>query len=290
MNFSKRILSAALILTLLTSIGASAAKYDIKSSVIDSVSIGDEFSACTMDSCDPKLERILRNNKFTVAKWRSEVMETAGYELYAMNAEEGKYIYLTLTDAPPDVDNTQDIDSQSHRLIGDYNIIKDMDDRQAALGRVKDALMKQGISEDKISSIQWINTGDYYSMDYIEYFCFFDEQYFHRYETIYDATRIELQFTSPKEFTFEEKTAHFEILKNIKYDTKIDYTEAEQALDETLQQKLEDETYSGENTKLLRILIPLSIVIIIIFAVLLTVNAQSKKRKRYRWSDEDDEE
>ncbi len=277
----RNILSAFLSMILAASVTASAAEYSLSGSKIASVTIPDDFKACTASVCDEDLEKLLKANKFTYEQWQNEVMKPSGYELYAVNIDKGQYIYLSSNESGEPETKTNDDGTVTHKLMKDYKLLTEEEDKKESLSNLKNDLIKQGISADSIETVQWIKIGDDYTFDYIEYLCYSGKEYFHCYEMVYDAAKIELQFTSPIKFSEEEKSEHLEVLKGIKYSKNVDYSEVRDIIHDNLQKKLEEETHSGENTKILRTSISASIVLIIIFAVLLAIRSQKRKRRKY---------
>lgn len=262
----------------LISATAYSAEYKFNDSLISSLAIPDDFSAYTEDACDQELETLLKRNKFTLEQWQKEVMEPSGYKLYAMNIKENKYIYLACNENTKSSTNNDDI-SAAQRLMQDYKLIDGNEDKNAALKKIEDALKSQGINKDNIETLQWVSTGDDYSYDYIEYICYSGSEYFHCFETVYNAYKIELQFTSQNAFTDEEKAEHLNVLKSLKYDKEIDYAEAKKIIDAELQKKLEEETHNKNNTKILRTSMGVTIVSIALLCICLAVRIQYKKRR-----------
>lgn len=262
----------------LISATAYSAEYNFNDSLVSSLAIPDDFSACTEDSCDQELQTLLQRNKFTPEQWQNEVMKPSGYKLYAMNIKENKYIYLACNENTKSSTNNDDI-SAAQRLMQDYKLIDGNEDKNEALDKIEDALKTQGISKDNIETVQWVTTGGDYSYDYIEYICYTGSEYFHCFETVYNAYKIELQFTSQNAFTDEEKAEHLGVLKSLKYDKEIDYAEAKKIIDAELQKKLEEETHNKNNTKILRTSMGVTIVSIVVLCICLAVRIQYKKRR-----------
>ena len=75
-------------------------------------------------------------------------------------------------------------------------------------------------------------------------------------------------------------SAHAQIVKNLKYGEKPDYTEAKNIVHENLHNKLKEETHSGENTRILRYILSASIALVIVFALIMAIKTQSEKRRK----------
>ncbi len=263
MNFIKKTLLCILCAVLCLTWTASASGFEIKDFGIKSIDIPDDFMACSRDKCDDELLKLLEGNRYTFADWISGVMEPGGFYVYACNKSKlSDCIYLVCKE----VSSPRTADGQvSHRLAADYNMLDEADDRNK-------------LTENKGAGAKWLT--DTAATPYIEYTSLIGDDYCHCYETIYMGRLITLQFSSKKDFTSAQKNSHRAILDSLTYTEAADYTELKALVEEHLQQKLAEETHSGENTRIIRIMLSTSLAFVIGFSIYLAIRSQNKKRRK----------
>ncbi len=273
----KRLIVFLCLAALTLSSAVFAAEYEIKDFKIKTITVPDEYMSCSTDKCDEELSRLLSGNKYTFDQWAEGVLVPNNFEIYACNKKIlSDCLYLICKELPsPKTDDG----AIEHRLAADYNLIKD--------GEEMSEFLEDKKIKNNMDTASWIT--DTATTPYIEYTKLIGKDYCHCYETIYNGNLITLQFSSKNEFTKAQKDAHKAVLDSIEYSEKADYTEINSLINEALQKKLEEETHSGENTKILRIIISVSVVFVIGFAILLAIRSQNKKRRRSAFIRESDE-
>ena len=234
---------------------------------IKNIEIPEGYMVCTQEECDEEFKTILTANGYGFSSWVNDVMKPNGYYIYAMTRS-NKCIYVAAQKNELQEIRTEEDGSKTHPLMSDYNMLQSADNKADILNKIKDELVLQGVSAGDISLLEWSRVNDETLTPYLEYICSINGQYIHSFETVYNASKISFQFTSTKEFI------------NADLGKKIDYTEAQNIAQENLQNKLAEETNSGENTKIIRYILSAFIAIIIVFAIFLSVKTQSKKRKK----------
>jgi len=255
-----------------------AENIEIEEIGIGNIKIPDEFMICTQNSCDDEFKPILTANGFDFTSWVNNVMKPNNYYIYAMD-KKSHCIYLSYQKNELQEIRTEKDGSKTHPLMSDYNMLQSADDKAELLTKTKDELVLQGVSADDIQTLVWADLDDTIT-PYLEYLCSINGQYFHSYETIYNASKISFQFTSAKAFSQEEINEHAQLVKDVALGQKVDYTEAYSITNENRQKKLAEETNTGENTKILRYIISGSIALVVIFAIFLAIKTQSRKRKK----------
>lgn len=262
-------------------IGASsfAKEIGIDEFDISKIEIPDEYMVCTQKSCDEEFKSILAANGFGFTSWVNDVMKPNNYYIYAMNLK-NECIYVTCQKNELQEIKTEKDGSKTHPLMSDYNMLQSADDKAELLTKTKDELVLQGVSADDITTLVWADFNEDTRTPYLEYACSINNQYIHSFETSYNASKICFQFTSSKPFSDSQKDMHSEIVKKANLGEKVDYTEAQNLTRENLQNKLAEETHSGENTKILRYVLSASIAFVVVFAIFMAIKSQSKKRRR----------
>jgi len=262
-------------------IGATAFAIDFKleSCGIESINVPDEYMICTQDLCDEKFNVLLANNNFSHSTWVSQVMKPNNYFLYACDAKDpSNCMYVVLEKGEIQETITNKDGSKTHKLMKDYNLLSEGDEKDKLINQTKEALIYQGVSQENISKIGWVKTESKLVTPYIEYICRSGNDYIYCFETIYNGNKLQLQFSSKKPFTKKNEESFTNILSQISYSEIVDYTEVNKIIYNNLQKKLEEETHSGENTKIIRYIISISIAFVIVFAIYLSLKTQSKRR------------
>lgn len=257
---------------------ALGAEYTIDDFGIENISVDDKYMICTQDSCDDNFKNLLSGNGFTFDRWCNEIMKPNNYYIYAMDKNSNCF-YVVCEKGEIQETVTNKDGSKTHKLMADYNMIADGEEKEKFISTTKQELIGQGVSQSSITQLTWAKTDDEVT-SYIEYVCVFNDQYLHCYDTIYNGNTINFQFVSQKNFSKSQLEEHKEIINNIKYKEIVDYTEAEEIVKENIQQKLKEETHSGENTRIVRYSISISIGLVIVFAVFMAIRTQSKKRRK----------
>lgn len=258
-----------------------AQSYNITDFGIENITAPEGYMVCTMDTCDEAFSKLLEGNNFTFDTWKKQVMIPSNYYVYACSEKDpGKCMYVICEKGEIQETVTNDDGSKSHKHMDDYNLIADGEEKDKFISSMEEALIYQGISKDNITLLRWAQTPEKLTTPYVEYACLTGSDYLHCYETIYDGNKIKIQFSSKNPFTKAETESFANILSAIGYSTNVDYTEVENIINENLQKKLEEETHSGENTKILRYIITVSIAFVIVFAIYMAMRTQKKKRKK----------
>lgn len=268
MTFIKRAIVAILAMVMILSLPAFAIQYEIKDFGIKTINIPEEYMSCSLDVCDEDLSNLLKANGYTFEQWVSGVLEPNDFKIYACNKEvisDCMYLICKKITSPKTADG-----EVSHKLACDYNLMSE--------GKEMTEFLNEKKVKSNFDSASWIT--DMGDTPYIEYTTLIGNDYCHCYETIYNGNLITLQFSSKNDFSSSQKNAHRAVLNSISYSENADYTEVNELIQEKLQKKLEEETHSGENTKILRTIISISIVFVIGFAILLAIRSQKKKRKK----------
>ncbi len=267
------------IICVMMSVPCLAEVFTVEEFGIKNIEIPEEYMTCTQEKCDEEFKEILTANGLGFSSWVNDVMKPNGYYIYAMT-KSNKCIYVAAQKNDLQEIRTEKDGSKTHPLMSDYNMLHSADDKAEIINNIKDGLVLQGVSAGDISLLRWAELNDETVTPYLEYICSINGQYVHSFETIYNASKISFQFTSTKEFGEKEKEEHAQLVINADLGKRIDYTEAQDIAHENLQNKLAEETNSGENTKILRYILSAFIAVIIVFAIFLSVKTQSKKRKR----------
>ncbi len=263
-----KIFAITLALMIILSSAASATSYEIKDFGIKNIDMPEDYMSCSTELCDEDLQKLLSGNGFTFDDWKSQVMEPSNFYIYSCNKNkltDCMYLMCEKINSPKSSQG-----NVSHLLAEDYNLIAD--------GGDKTAFLDEMVKSNNIDNAKWLDiAGD---TPYIEYFTTLGEDNCHCYETIYGGNRITLMFSSKKAFANLDIDNHSRILATLTYQEKHDYTEVQELIAAAVQKQLEEETHSGENTKILRIIISVSLVIVIAFAIIMAVRTQSKKRRK----------
>ncbi len=267
------------IICVMMSVPCLAEVFTVEEFGIKNIEIPEGYMVCTQQECDEDFKTILTANGYGFSSWVNDVMKPNGYHIYAMTRS-NKCIYVAAQKNELQEIRTEKDGSKTHPLMSDYNMLHSADDKAEILNSIKDGLVLQGVSAEDISILDWSGVNDETVTPYLEYICSINGQYIHSFETIYNASKISFQFTSTKEFSEKEKQEHAQLVTNADLGKKIDYTQAQNMAYDNLQNKLAEETNSGENTKILRYILSAFIAIIIVFAIFLSVKTQSKKRKK----------
>ena len=277
MRYLKFLALFILCMSICTSVCAK--EFTIDEFGIENISIPDEFMVCERDTCDEKFAGLLSANSFTFESWYGEVMKPNNYYIYATD-DKNHCVYIVCEKNKIQKTITNKDGSKTHKLMSDYNMLDDGDKRQEQITKTKDALLLEGLSPDEITTLGWADLGDDIITPYVEYVCNVGGQSLHCYDTVYNAYTISFQFTKPGNFNSSDYEMHRELVKNIKFNEAADYSEARQVENDNLQKKLAEETHSGENTKIIRVILSVSIAIVIVFSVFMAIKTQSKKRRK----------
>lgn len=269
MQHLKYLILFILSVTICFSATVSYGAYSLDEFGIANVDIPENYISCTRTACDPDLETIITQSGFAgLADWTAKVMEPGKYYIYACDkADLTKCMYLVCEtlESPKTRDKLV-----THKLAQDYNLYESTAEKSEFLSDMKRAAATE--------SAQWVSEDGV--TPYIEYYSSVGEDKIHRYETVYNGNKISLQFSSKKDFTPEEITLHLSILSSVRFGEAVDYTEIKEQITAARQKKLEEETHSGENTKILRYIISASVAFVIVFAVYMAIRSQKKKRNK----------
>lgn len=281
MDILKKIVVLSLVFVFMMLQYVSAAVYSIPDCGIETVTIPDDYMGCTLSSCDEEFSKLLENNKFTFETWKQQLMIPSNYMLYACQKNDpGKCVYVIFEKGEIQEIVTNKDGSKNHKHMKDYNLIADGEEKDKFLEEMKEALIYQGISQENIKDLRWASPTKDVPTPYVEYMCSVASDMIHCYETIYDGNKIKLQFSSKNVFTQAELEAHLATLSGMTYANTVDYTEVENIISENTQRKLEEETHSGENTKLIRYIISVSIALVVVLALYMAIKTRKKKRKQ----------
>lgn len=267
MKYLKK-MAAILAIVMLFAAECSAASYEIKDFGIKSIEVPEDYHSCSNDKCDPDLEKLLLGNGFTFEQWATNVMAPSNFFIYACNKTkltDCMYLMCEKLDKP-----TSSKGNVSHTLAEDYNLMADGEERQNFVEEKK--------RTSNMENTSWISpNGD---TPYIEYYTTLGQDYCHCFETVYSGNRITLMFSSKKPIGSSDADKHAQILATLEYSEKADYTEVKKLIDKAVQKELEEETHSGENTKILRVIITVSMVVVIALAIFMAMRSQSKKKRK----------
>ena len=280
-NVIKKLIIFSIMFVLICSQYADAKVYNAPECGVGNISVPDEYMGCTLSECDEDFAALLTNNKFTFDTWKQQLMVPSNYVFYACRRDDpGKCIYVIFEKGEIQETVTNKDGSKTHKHMKDYNLIADGDEKDKFLEELKKALIFQGISQDSIKDLRWTNPLKETQTTYVEYMCNVGSDMIHCYETIYDGNKIKLQFSSKNVFTQTELDSHLAVLSELTYLNNVDYTEAKKIISENTQKKLEEETNSGENTKLIRYILSVSISLVVFLALFMAIKTQKKKRKK----------
>ena len=260
--------AAILVLMMIFAAQCLGASYEIQDFGIKNIDVPEDYLSCSTDKCDPDLEKLLSGNGFTFDQWTTNVMAPSNFYIYACNKTkltDCMYLMCEKLDKPKSSKG-----NVSHTLSEDYNLIADGEERQSFVEEKK--------RTSNMENVSWISPND--DTPYIEYYTTLGQDYCHCFETVYGGNRITLMFSSKKPIGASAAGEHAQILATLEYTEKADYTEIKNLINEAVQKELEEETHSGENTKILRIIISVSMVVVIALAILMAMRSQSKKKRK----------
>lgn len=260
--------AVALMLMMLFAVECLGASYEIKDFAIKNIDTPEEYLSCSTEKCDPDMEKLLSGNGFTFDQWVTNVMAPSNFYIYACNKTkltDCMYLMCEKLDKPKSSKG-----NVSHTLAEDYNLMAEGEERQN-FGEEKKR-------SSNMENVSWISpNGD---TPYIEYYTTLGQDYCHCFETVYGGNRITLMFSSKDPIGTSAAKKHAQILATLEYAKKADYTEVKKLIDKAVQKELEEETHSGENTKILRFIITVSMVVVIALAILMAMRSQSKKKRK----------
>lgn len=260
--------AAILVIMMLFAVECLGASYEIKDFGIKNIDVPEEYMSCSNVKCDPELEKLLSGNGFTFDAWKTNVMAPSNFYIYACNKTkltDCMYLMCEKLDKP-----TSSKGNVSHTLAEDYNLMADGEERQSFVEDKK--------RTSNMENVTWTEpNGD---TPYIEYYTALGEDFCHCFETVYGGNRITLMFSSKSPIGASAAKEHAQTLATLEFAEKADYTEVKSLIDEAVQKELEEETHSGENTKILRIIISVTMVVVIALAILMAMRSQSKKKRK----------
>ena len=136
-----------------------AKEYKVDEFGLDSISLPNEYMVCERGGCDEKFSSLLAANSFTFESWTGEVMVPNNYYIYATD-EKNNCVYVVCEKNKLQEPVTNKDGTKTHKLMSDYNMLDNGDEKQEQLNKIKDALLLEGLSPDEISNFGWAELGE----------------------------------------------------------------------------------------------------------------------------------
>lgn len=280
LNFIKTVIVISMAFFTLFSTSTADA-HDIEQFNINNIILPDGYHSCSRTECSRAFSAHLGEIGYSHQKWVEKVMEPG--EMYVCSTDDGSsYINVSVRSASEGADSDDDI--KQHKLIYDYNLAADPHDREQLLVELRDSLVDGGIALSDIGRIRWIDATDGMATPFIMVSLKTANTNLCEFRTVYDGNLVCVSLTSSKDLSAHKIAEVEKMVKAIRFDTSVDYSQAKQIYRQNQRVTLKDIDKKDEDSDIALALSAAFVMAVIIFSIYETTDRSRKLNESRRKS------
>lgn len=280
LNFIKTVIVISMAFFTLFSTSTADA-HDIEQFNINNIILPDGYHSCSRTECSRAFSAHIGEIGYSHQKWVEKVMEPG--EMYVCSTDDGSsYINVSVRSASEGADSDDDI--KQHKLIYDYNLAADPHDREQLLVELRDSLVDGGIALSDIGRIRWIDATDGMATPFIMVSLKTANTNPCEFRTVYDGNLVSVSLTSSNDLSAHKIAEVEKMVKAIRFDTSVDYSQAKQIYRQNQRVTLKDIDKKDEDSDIALALSAAFVMVVIIFSIYETTDRSRKLNESRRKS------